>query len=102
MFLEINPCFQRAHVFCMDLQPAADPYNVVCNFQQAMQLYRRVRKKKRKENTRGIGTVVTPSTGMSFLSDIMLHQDTGGPMLLVATWVYKISVDSNFTFSSYA
>ena len=31
MFLEVNPCFQRAHIFCMDLQPAADPYNVVCN-----------------------------------------------------------------------
>ena len=31
VFLEVNPCFQRAHVFCMDLQPAADPYNVVCN-----------------------------------------------------------------------
>ena len=31
MFLEVNPCFQKAHVFCMDLQPAADPYNVVCN-----------------------------------------------------------------------
>ena len=30
VFLEVNPCFQRAHVFCMDLQPAADPYNVVC------------------------------------------------------------------------
>ena len=29
VFLEVNPCFQRAHVFCMDLQPAADPYNVV-------------------------------------------------------------------------
>ena len=29
MFLELNPCFQRACVFCMDLQPAADPYNVV-------------------------------------------------------------------------
>ena len=31
VFLEVNPCFQRAHVFCMDLQPAADPYNVVCS-----------------------------------------------------------------------
>ena len=31
MFLEVNPCFQKAHVFCMDLQPTADPYNVVCN-----------------------------------------------------------------------
>ena len=30
MFLEVNPCFQKAHVFCMNLQPAADPYNVVC------------------------------------------------------------------------
>ena len=32
MFLEVNPCFQRAHVFSMDLQlqPAANPYNVVC------------------------------------------------------------------------
>ena len=30
VFLEVNPCFQKAHVFCMDLQPAADPYNVVC------------------------------------------------------------------------
>ena len=30
VFLEVNPCFQRAHVFCMDLQPAADPYNAVC------------------------------------------------------------------------
>ena len=30
VFLEVNPCFQRAHIFCMDLQPAADPYNVVC------------------------------------------------------------------------
>ena len=31
VFLEVNPCFQRVHdVFCMDLQPAADPYNVVC------------------------------------------------------------------------
>ena len=27
--LEVNPCFQKAHhLFCMDLQPAADPYNV--------------------------------------------------------------------------
>ena len=32
VILEVNPCFQKAHVFCMDLQPAADPYNVVCNF----------------------------------------------------------------------
>ena len=30
VFLEVKPCFQKAHVFCMDLQPAADPYNVVC------------------------------------------------------------------------
>ena len=30
MFLEVNPCF-HPHVFCMDLQPAADPYNVVCS-----------------------------------------------------------------------
>ena len=30
VFLEVNPCFQRAHVFCMDPQPAVDPYNVVC------------------------------------------------------------------------
>ena len=30
VFLEVNPCFQRAQVFCIDLQPAADPYNVVC------------------------------------------------------------------------
>ena len=29
--LEVNPCFQKAHLFCMDLQPAADPYNVVCS-----------------------------------------------------------------------
>ena len=29
VFLEVNPCFQKAHVSCMDLQPAADPYNVV-------------------------------------------------------------------------
>ena len=28
------------------------------HFQQAMQLYRRVRKKKKKKNTRGIGTVL--------------------------------------------
>ena len=27
VFLEVNPCFQIAHIFCMDLQPAADPYN---------------------------------------------------------------------------
>ena len=32
VFLEVNPCFQKAHIFCMDLQPAADPYNVVCTF----------------------------------------------------------------------
>ena len=32
VFLGVNPCFQRAHVFCMDLQPAADPYNVVCSY----------------------------------------------------------------------
>ena len=30
MFLEVNPWFQKAHIFCMDLQPAADPYSVVC------------------------------------------------------------------------
>ena len=30
MFLKVNPCFQKAHIFCMDLQPAADPHNVVC------------------------------------------------------------------------
>ena len=29
VFLEVNPYFQSAHIFCMDLQPAADPYNVV-------------------------------------------------------------------------
>ena len=30
VFLEVNPCFERAHVFFMDLQPAADPYSVIC------------------------------------------------------------------------
>ena len=30
VFLKVNPFFQKAQVFCMDLQPAADPYNVVC------------------------------------------------------------------------
>ena len=34
VFFEVNPCFQRAHIFCMDLQPAADPYNVVCYHRQ--------------------------------------------------------------------
>ena len=29
MFSEVNSCFQRAHNFCMNLQPVADPYNVV-------------------------------------------------------------------------
>ena len=32
VFLKVNPFFQKAQVFCMDLQPAADPYNVVCRF----------------------------------------------------------------------
>ena len=31
VFSKVNLCFQKAQVFCMDLQPAADPYNVVCN-----------------------------------------------------------------------
>ena len=31
VFSKVNPCFQKAQVFCMDLQPATDPYNVVCN-----------------------------------------------------------------------
>ena len=31
VFSKVNPFFQKAQVFCMDLQPAADPYNVVCN-----------------------------------------------------------------------
>ena len=30
VFSKVNPCFLKAQVFCMDLQPAADPYNVVC------------------------------------------------------------------------
>ena len=30
VFSKVNPCIQKAQVFCMDLQPAADPYNVVC------------------------------------------------------------------------
>ena len=30
VFWKVNPFFQKAQVFCMDLQPAADPYNVVC------------------------------------------------------------------------
>ena len=30
VFLKVKPFFQKAPVFCMDLQPAADPYNVVC------------------------------------------------------------------------
>ena len=30
VFSKVNPFFQKAQVFCMDLQPAADPYNVVC------------------------------------------------------------------------
>ena len=38
MFLEVNPCFQKAHLFCMDLQPAADPYNVVCKHRGAIDL----------------------------------------------------------------
>ena len=33
VFSKVNPCFQKAQVFCMDLQPAADPYNVVCSVQ---------------------------------------------------------------------
>ena len=37
VFLEVNPCFQRAHIFCMDLQPAADPYNVVCRTRHSWQ-----------------------------------------------------------------
>ena len=32
VFSKVNPFFQKAQVFCMDLQPAADPYNVVCRF----------------------------------------------------------------------
>ena len=24
VFLEVNPCFRKAHIFCMDLQPVAD------------------------------------------------------------------------------
>ena len=31
VFSKVNPFFQKAQVFCMDLQPAADPYNVVYN-----------------------------------------------------------------------
>ena len=31
VFSKVNPFFQKAQVFCMDLQPAADPYNVVCS-----------------------------------------------------------------------
>ena len=30
VFSKVNPFFQKAQVFCMDLHPAADPYNVVC------------------------------------------------------------------------
>ena len=30
VFSKVNPFFQKAQVFCMALQPAADPYNVVC------------------------------------------------------------------------
>ena len=33
VFSKVNPFFQKAQVFCMDLQPAADPYNVVCRGQ---------------------------------------------------------------------
>ena len=33
VFSKANPFFQKARVFCMDLQPAADPYNVVCRIQ---------------------------------------------------------------------
>ena len=31
VFSKVNPFFQKAQVFCMDLQPATDPYNVVCS-----------------------------------------------------------------------
>ena len=33
MFLEVNPCFKRAHLL-YGLQPAADPYSVVCSVRQ--------------------------------------------------------------------
>ena len=35
VFWKVNPFFQKAQVFCMDLQPAADPYNVVCTYNVA-------------------------------------------------------------------
>ena len=38
VFSKVNPCFQNAHVFCMDLQPAADPYNVVCRWRHGRHL----------------------------------------------------------------
>ena len=44
LFSKVNPFFQKAQVFCMDLQPAADPYNVVCRLtSQSTYLYRRLK-----------------------------------------------------------
>ena len=40
MFLEVNPCFQKAHVFCMDLQPAADTMLYVQRKQRFLSLSR--------------------------------------------------------------
>ena len=37
VFSKVNPFFQKAQVFCMDLQPAADPYNVVCKLASIQQ-----------------------------------------------------------------
>ena len=36
VFSKVNLFFQKAQVFCMDLQPAADPYNVVCSAAPAL------------------------------------------------------------------
>ena len=38
VFSKVNPFFQKAQVFCMDLQPAADPYNVVCRSEVLLDL----------------------------------------------------------------
>ena len=51
VFSKVNPFFQKAQVFCMDLQPAADPYNVVCSSKPCLWSSRKSTKTRINFNT---------------------------------------------------
>ena len=96
VFSKVNPFFQKAQVFCMDLQPAADPYNVVCRF-----LCSRVNSAQNQLGPNQVGPKPTrPKTksAQNQLGPKLIGPGLGDPSPLFFSFLFSFSSPSFFFF----